>query len=577
VTLRAAPIAAMARLFVGTMAFLLGVGRPARAQALLPADVPSLRARGDSLLKAGRFNPARAIFDRLVAASPNDPRLWLALGDAELGLGDRESGIRALRQAYVVGVRDPANVAYRLGTLFGPIGPTDSAIAWLDRAMDQRYENRPAIGSDSSFASIARDPRFRRIAQVSDSPPGSRDDGWRGDLAVLVEESKRLATGPDPVALTPEFDAAAAALRERIPQLANEEMYVELQRLTVLLGNGHSLLYPLSTPVVKLTMLPVDLYQFTDGLYVIGGIGAGADLIGSKVERIGQLSAPEALDRVVPVVTRDNPMGLLWNAGFFVLFPAVAHHLGIETSPDSIHLELRDSTGAARRVALAGGEFRPPAKLRAPAASHVPAPLYLKHPDDPYWLERLPTARAVYVQFNQVMNKPGLTLADFADSVLRVATRSRAGNLIVDVRRNNGGNGYLNWPLNRTLIRFEGLNPQNRIYIITGRNTFSAAQTFITVAERTSSAVFVGEPSSSRPNFVGEDTPLRLPYSGIIGSISSRFFQGSDALDNRQWIAPDIPVQLSSRDYFGNQDPVLDAVLASIRKPLPRRLMTSVP
>src|SRR5579862_6974185 len=103
-----------------------------------------------------------------------------------------------------------------------------------------------------------------------------------------------------------------------------------------------------------------------------------------------------------------------------------------------------------------------------------------------------------------------------------------------------------------------------------GRNTFSAAQNFINQVEQWTDEIFVGEPSSSRPNFVGEDTEILLPFSGIQGSISSRYFQDSDPLDDRPWIAPDIPVALSSRDYFGGEDPVLRAALAHIAKTQPK-------
>jgi C-terminal processing protease CtpA/Prc len=156
-------------------------------------------------------------------------------------------------------------------------------------------------------------------------------------------------------------------------------------------------------------------------------------------------------------------------------------------------------------------------------------------------------------------------LAQFADSVLRAVRRNGVRNLIIDVRRNNGGNGSLNRSLIRAMIAFEKAGPGRRVYVIAGRNTFSAAQNFINDVERWTDATFAGEPSSSRPNFVGEDTELRLPYSGIVGSMSSRYFQDSHPLDDRQWIAPDIPVQLSSQDYFANRDPVLAAVLDAIR------------
>ena len=56
-----------------------------------------------------------------------------------------------------------------------------------------------------------------------------------------------------------------------------------------------------------------------------------------------------------------------------------------------------------------------------------------------------------------------------------------------------------------------------------------------------------------------------LPYSGLYASISSRYHQ-SDLFDRRIWIAPSIPVTLSSKEYFSNQDPTLDEVLQIIRE-----------
>jgi hypothetical protein len=34
--------------------------------------------------------------------------------------------------------------------------------------------------------------------------------------------------------------------------------------------------------------------------------------------------------------------------------------------------------------------------------------------------------------------------------------------------------------------------------------------------------------------------------------------------DARKWIAPRIPVELSSSDYFSNRDPAVEAVLAAL-------------
>jgi hypothetical protein len=54
---------------------------------------------------------------------------------------------------------------------------------------------------------------------------------------------------------------------------------------------------------------------------------------------------------------------------------------------------------------------------------------------------------------------------------------------------------------------------------------------------------------------------VALPWSGLNVSISNRYHESIPG-DTREWNEPEIPVELASRDYFANRDPVLDAVLS---------------
>jgi hypothetical protein len=135
--------------------------------------------------------------------------------------------------------------------------------------------------------------------------------------------------------------------------------------------------------------------------------------------------------------------------------------------------------------------------------------------------------------------------------------------LIVDVRHNNGGDATLLDPLVDAIIRFERRRRLNRVVVITGRNTFSAAQIFIARLDASTQARFAGEPSASRPNFVGEENPIVLPWSGAIASISDRLHEQIPG-DRRRWIGVDWPVVLTAADYFANRDPVLEKVLARL-------------
>lgn len=115
------------------------------------------------------------------------------------------------------------------------------------------------------------------------------------------------------------------------------------------------------------------------------------------------------------------------------------------------------------------------------------------------------------------------------------------------MRWNNGGNTGLLPPLLRGLIKSEKVNRRDHLLVIVGRRTFSAAQNAATYIKRDTNAISVGEPTGSRPNFVGEEDTFTLPYSKLVENISHLYWQCSYPQDQRARIAPEIDVRRPSR------------------------------
>jgi hypothetical protein len=90
----------------------------------------------------------------------------------------------------------------------------------------------------------------------------------------------------------------------------------------------------------------------------------------------------------------------------------------------------------------------------------------------------------------------------------------------------------------------------------------SAAMALAVELERHTRAIFVGEPTGSRPNVFGETNRIALPHSGLVASISSLWWQCSKPIDDRSWIAPELSAPLALEDYVANRDPALEAALA---------------
>jgi hypothetical protein len=204
-------------------------------------------------------------------------------------------------------------------------------------------------------------------------------------------------------------------------------------------------------------------------------------------------------------------------------------------------------------------------RLHPPGGETTATPLYLRNRDIAYWIDSLPADRALYVNFNAVRDDAGETLAAFAARVGTLLQSGRFPNLILDVRFNNGGNNTLLPPLVQAIQTYNNTSASNRIYAIIGRATFSAGQNFVNQIERSTRTVFVGEPTGSRPNFIGDQSDTPLPYSQIRVSIASKRYDDGGPGDTRPWIAPDIATPVLSGNYFQNRDPAVDAVLAAIR------------
>jgi C-terminal processing protease CtpA/Prc len=167
----------------------------------------------------------------------------------------------------------------------------------------------------------------------------------------------------------------------------------------------------------------------------------------------------------------------------------------------------------------------------------------------------------VYFQFNEVRNDEQEPLDRFCQRLFEFIAKHPVDKLVIDIRWNAGGNLLLNPPLVHGLIRCDKVNQRGKLFVIIGRNTASAAQCLAAQIERNASVLFVGEPTGSSPNFVGETCPLSLPYSKMQATISDLYWQNSIAMDYRTWIAPEIYTPPTFAAYRAKQDPALKAIL----------------
>jgi hypothetical protein len=533
----------------------------AAAAGLTPAQYYEIRLRADERFEKREYAEALPLYEELRATNPGDGDVLYRLAISRYASGDPEGAIPTMSAALDQGFGQEPLVSYEISRILARAGRGEESLEWLERALAARFEERAGIKEDDAFESLHADEHFRTLAGMLPDGELTREQGWSYDLGLFLEEARRLHVAPSGVAQTAEFASAVAALEARVGELTDQEIALELQKIIVTLGDGHCVLYPIPTERVSFPPLPLKFYFFSDGLYVIDADEAHTGLVGRKVMAIGDKSVDNLVEELQPYVSRDNNQGIFWLGPAYLRLFTVLRDMGYTDSEASavLTLETPDGTQSVETLTAAPSHFDlglNPAALAEPAEQ----PLWMRNISDNFWHVELPELDAVYFQFNQVQDKEDQSIEVYAGEFREFLDASGAPHLIVDVRHNNGGNNTLMGPLVRLLVYFEQAAPENRIIVITGRNTFSACQNFINSVERETDAMFVGEPSSSKPNFVGEDTGVELPYSGLRLSISSRYWQDSFPGDRRQWIPVAMPVSFSSRDYYSGRDPVLEAL-----------------
>jgi hypothetical protein len=423
------------------------------------------------------------------------------------------------------------------------------------------------------LAALAGVP-FIRPGYAQDAPLDSAAvAAWRQDLRYMAGQMPEWHRNLYHTISKPSFDSAVASLDARLPTLRREQVILELARIVTRVGDGHTNVAPTRDPRIGFRTYPIALYFFSDGLYIRAADSAHAGLIGARVVRIGGHSVEEAYAAVRPLIGRDNEMGVRFFAPFLLVMPEILQGTGLIPDMERAELTL-EREGRRFKAALAPAG---PAPMMAPETDRSwvvpqgwtdarqgagrPAPLWLEDPSEKFRYRYLPDSHTLYVQLNEVGDKPDETLERFCQRLFAFARRRPVRRFVLDLRLNGGGNGALNRPLLLGIIRAKSLDVRGRLFVITGRRTWSAAQFLVTLLENFTNAIFVGEPTASRGNAYGDSHRITLPNNGITVRVSTLWWQLSDPRDTRPWTAPEIAADLSFEDYRRNRDPAMEAIL----------------
>lgn len=392
---------------------------------------------------------------------------------------------------------------------------------------------------------------------------------WQSDLRFLQQTVHQDYSFLFKKTSAEKFDASVEELYKAIPGMQEHEVLAGIGRIVASFQYGHTDISWRRSPV-KYQVVPLNIYQFSDGVFIEGAHKDYAQFLGARILKIEGMPIEAALNAVKPLVPVENEQYFKAYGLGMLLIPQALHAQKVTTTLKSkISMTLEQAGKTFEQVFTAVDAYRFPrdygfAKTEGDwvsARDQSSTPLYLKNLDKIYYFEYLPEQKTVYVRHSQILDDPNETIAEFYARVFDFIEKNDVEKLVLDVRLNGGGNNYKNKPVVTGIIRTQKINQPGKLFVIIGRRTFSACQNLVNELDNYTNATFVGEPTAENINFYGDNRQVLLPKSKTPVFLSFAWWQDKPQWENDDWLAPELAVDMRFKEYQSNQDPVLAAIL----------------
>jgi hypothetical protein len=465
---------------------------------------------------------------------PLEPgRYWLNVAPA--GLGGSQSYLAATLGTNAVG--NP---------------PGNNGMAVTHSCQSNSFAPLTATGTSASTSDFSQG----LYIVVAGAPAQSaRVIEWKADIATLGAQLVTLHGRPLPGISEADFITKMLDLYNRAPALSDPQLRTGLLELVASIEDAHTdVTWPSPSPF---QLLPLSLYWFDDGIYVIGAAAQYQNLVGGRVVSVGQTSIEDATRILTALVPHENDQ---WPKKRIPQFELVTADyllgMGLIPSTDSANYLVQSASGDT--VSADVQSFNSAQYPKVIPIATAATPLYRQHLDRNYWATIIDGGATVYFQYNSCFEDPKQSSADFFQELAGLINTAGVERLILDIRNNSGGDPDILAPW-IDQIRAGRFNQSGRLYVIVGRATFSAAMEAANHLKDRTSATFVGEPTGAKPQFQIRVGDFGLPNFGIRVSYSDGIETANDPVPT---MIPDIQTGLTFQNYLDGIDPALNAILA---------------
>ncbi|MGL5732149.1 MAG: hypothetical protein ACRCX5_13655 [Bacteroidales bacterium] len=382
----------------------------------------------------------------------------------------------------------------------------------------------------------------------------------------LPQRHKNLYFNMDSVYFRNGIERIKAGLNDESDM--NISVILKLQQLIASMGDSHT-----SISIMKYldqtNVLPLGLYDFKDGVFVMTTTKANEILTGKQLVAINDIPVDEVKDRIGSLIGDDNAGMRKIALSQFILFKQLTDFLEI-TDSSAVIVSYKEKDGTISKHQMILESFKKENISQVAYTKLMPA---LRHQKS-LFADYLLSDSSVYVlQYNRCWNREleeqygnqelAKNYPSFEEWKRKVYTNLDSLNvdkIVFDVRFNGGGNSLPGKTLIDGFSKYVSKNPELKFYVVLGRNTFSSGILNALNFKQYENVVFVGESTAGSPNHYGEVRSFKALPLGIEINYSTKYFKHTD--DPANTFNPDIQLESTFEEWISGKDPILDWIQA---------------
>ncbi len=378
--------------------------------------------------------------------------------------------------------------------------------------------------------------------------------GWRQDIEWISDSLPLIHYDLFMYQPRDSLDARLERLEASLDSLSDMAIAMELTRVLASMKCSHTGITFWERCEIK--AYPISVIWLEDGLFVTAIDTSHEELIGSRLLTYGESTAEEAARAMAGMFPATNDVVPRTNAENIMMLASCMTALGYGSITEPVEFRFLKTGGDTVTLHLEAVDFTYTNMVDFHSCGSVSLPLWLSF-DDCYWHRYLPQRKMLYCAYNSCNMMQGYPVEEYVDDLRAVVETEDVRDIVIDLRRNGGGNSLVATPIIQWLKELSE-STDIAISLVIGRWTYSSGILNAMEIADIPGVTIYGEMTGGSPNHLGEVRTAVLPFSGLTVSYPTKYFETVEGPGTT--MVPDITVPLTPDMFFHGADNVLDSI-----------------